>query len=657
MFAASPIPDWAAAFAPPPHLTVSEWADAHRILPEASAARGARWRTAAVPYMAGVMNVIHEPTIRKVAVMTASQVGKSEAINNVLGYCMQHDPCPMLLVHPTAMAAEAYSKERLSDMIRSTPALRGIVQEKRVMAADGRPESTLSLKMFPGGFLALGGSNTPNTFARWSVRLAIGDDVDRFPAVVGEEGDPGELLVNRTTTFHDRLAIFVSTPTLKGGRIDTLWSQSDQRRYHVACPGCGRVDWITWNDPTHFRVVFDEQDPQTARFECPDADHGGCGTPIWERDRQALVASGTWHATAEPTEPGLAGFHVPGMLSPWVTLSDLVEKFLTARSRGREHLKVFINTLLGEAWEDRTQRMEAHRLMAHVEDYGTLQDGAPVAVPAPAVALTAGVDVQQDGFLMLVCGWGPAAERWVVDWRMVPGDPKRAETRAALLEALAARYAHATGLLLPIHATCIDSGYATEAIYDFVLQYQARRIFATKGIAGRSGEPIVGKAAAKTWGRTVRPVRLFPVNVDDAKAGVLASLALPIPGPNSTHFPARVESVDAEFFAQLCAEHQETRYAKSGVATHQVWVQDREANHALDAMVLASAAVLLLRPNLRDMAARIAEAAARPAAAEVPRPPTPNPPLPRPDPGLSEQTGQRRVRRSSYLQRSRIDEW
>jgi phage terminase large subunit GpA-like protein len=510
--------------------------------------------------------------------------------------------------------------------------------------------------MFPGGFLALGGANTPNTFARWSVRLAIGDDVDRFPPVVGDEGDPGELLVNRTTTFHDRLAIFVSTPTLKGGRIDSLWSRSDQRRFHVTCPQCGRVDWITWNDPTHLRVVFDEQDPPTARIACPDEDHGGCGYQVREPARGALVASGEWRPTAEPQEPGLVAFHVPAMLSPWVSLPELVEKFLVARARGRESLKVFINTLLGEAWEDRTQRMEAHRLMAHVEDYGVLADGAPVAVPAPAVALTAGVDVQQDGFLLLVCGWGPASERWVVDWRTVPGDTKRAETRAALLEALGARYAHATGLLLPIHATCIDSGYATETIYDFVLQYQARRIFATKGFAGRSGEPIVGKAAAKTWGRTLRPVRLFPVNVDDAKAAILASLALPIPGPNSTHFPARVETVDAEFFAQLCAEHQETRYAKSGVATHQVWVQDREANHALDAMVLASAAVLLLRPNLRDMAARIAEAAAKPPA-DQPRTSAPAAPSRPIEPPAGGKNAQRRVRRSSYLERSGSEEW
>jgi phage terminase large subunit GpA-like protein len=64
-----------------------------------------------------MMNVIHEPRVRIAAIMACHQSGKSESINNIIGYCMEHDPCPMLLVHPTALVAEAYSKERLADMI------------------------------------------------------------------------------------------------------------------------------------------------------------------------------------------------------------------------------------------------------------------------------------------------------------------------------------------------------------------------------------------------------------------------------------------------------------------------------------------------------------------------------------------------------------
>lgn len=628
------------------------------------------------------MNVIHEPGVRKAALMKNHQSGGSEALNNIIGYCMQHDPCPMLVVHPTAASFEAYSKERLADMIHSTPALRQIVTDKRVPGLDGLPESTLSLKMFPAGFLAGGGANTPNTFARWSVRLAIADDFDRFPPTVGDEGDPGDLLVNRTTTYHDRLAIFVSTPTLKGGRIDSLLERSDQRRFFCLCPRCGRRDYIRWNDENHFRVVFDDRDPSTARIECPDVEHGGCGYQIREPERAAFTASGIdlghdgWDATAEAQEPGLVGWYNPFALSPWVSLQELVEKFLVARKSGREAFKTFVNTMLGEAWDDRTSRMEANALMVRVEDYGTLADGTAIEVPAPAAALTAGVDVQASGFLLSVYGWGPAGERWLVDHRTVPGDPRKGETHGALIEALSRHYQHASGLSLPIHSTCIDSGYASDDVYSFVLKYQARRIYATKGDAGKIGQPLIWQVAAPMHGQTttktrtaasrakkiIRPVALYHVNVDDGKSQVMASLSLAAPGPNFIHFPAGVESVDSEFFAQLCAEHKETRYNKGGVAVSTVWVQDREANHALDEAVLAMVALRILRPNMVDMAARIR--AVQTAEPSPPALPTPAPveqitpaadsvaaqpvapvpaPLPRPRPAA------RRMWRSAYL--------
>jgi phage terminase large subunit GpA-like protein len=619
MYGPSAIAEWSQPATPPPTLTVSEWADAHRRLPETSAARGGRWRTATAPYLAGIMNAALEPGVRKIAVMKSAQSGGSEAINNVVGYFIEHAPAPILLVHPTASAAEAYSKERLSDMIRTTPALRRVVQDKRISGADGRPESTLSLKMFPGGFLALGGANSPNTFARWSVRLAIGDDADRFPPIVGEEGDPADLLVNRTTTFWDGLTIFVSTPTLRGGRIHALYEASDRRKYFVRCPSCGRQDFITWNEPDHFRVAFDDGDASTVRLQCPEPEQGGCAVRITEASRPALIASGQWRPTATAQEPGLVGFHVPAMLSPWVALAELATKFVTARTRGRESLRVFINTALAEPWEDRTQRVEPHWLWSRRESYG-----AGVEVPAPACVITAAVDVQQNRVEVLVTAWGPAGERWVIDHGVIPGALLHSATQASLLQVLTGTYAHAAGVPLSIHATCIDSGYATDDVYAFVLAHQQHRIYATKGYAARTGEPIVGKPNDKRSGRN-RAVRVYPLNVDDGKAEVMSSLALVPPGPGTMHFPLHVDSVNEEFFAQLCAERRETRHSAAGVATHQVWVKERERNEALDLSVLCLAAFRLLSPRMDQWAEALRRLAAgeervTPAAAPA-RPP------------------------------------
>lgn len=625
------IAGWASAAAPPPRLTVSEWADAKRFLPETSSAKGARWRTSLTPYLRGIMDVVHEPGVRKVALRKCAQVGGSEALHNILGYFIEHDPCPMLLVHPTVDVAEEWSKERLADMLRTTPAIGSVIRQD---------ESTLAFKLFPGGYLALGGANTPNTFARRAARIGFGDDVSRWPPVVGEEGDPSDLLENRTTTFDDPLVFLVSTPTLKHDRIDTLYERSDRRRYMVTCPVCGHEDWITWSDKAHFRVGFDDRDPSTARLECPSEEFGGCGAHLDESDRRVMIADGTWQPTAEAQETGLVGFHLPAMVSTFISLSQLVSKWLNASAKGKESLRVFINTMLAEGWEDRGARMEAHTLMSRREDYG---EG--IEVPAGASLLTCGVDVQVDRFELQVVAWGMADERWVVDWRAIPGDPKQPETRASLLEALSRKYAHALGPLVPIRSTCIDSGYATEEVYDFVLAHQARRFYATKGFAGKSGEPIVGKPSEKRYGRASRPVRLYPINVDDAKSDVLASLAQPTSGPCAMHFSIRLDTINEEFFAQLCAEHRETRYNKSGIATHSVWVQDRERNEGFDTAVLALAARRLANPNIRQdletiAAAGRAENVTRVAASVV---------VPPAASATSRAPAGRRFARSSYL--------
>jgi phage terminase large subunit GpA-like protein len=267
------------------------------------------------------------------------------------------------MILPTASAAAAFSKERLADAIRTTPEVAGSVTDKRLTSADGRPESTLSLKMFPGGFLALGGGNSPNSYARWSVRLAIADDCDRIPRFIGAEGDATQLLTNRVTSFRDGCTMFVSTPVLAGGRIESLFLQGDQRRYFLPCLSCGRWDFTTWSDPGHWRVVFDERRPDTARLECP------CGHVVREPERMDLVRAGEWRPTTDPLAPGFVSFHVPAMLNPFVTLSGLVTKFLSAHMSGPLRLREFVTTQLAEGWKDPATAIDPSDLFHRAEDF------------------------------------------------------------------------------------------------------------------------------------------------------------------------------------------------------------------------------------------------------------------------------------------------
>jgi phage terminase large subunit GpA-like protein len=633
-------------WAPPPRLSVSEWAERYRRLPETSAAKGGPWRNETAPYLVEPMNMMRcsrddgNRDVRKVVWMKGAQSGGSSGVENVIGFHIEHDPCAILVVHPTFESAQEWSKERLDDMVRSTPALAERVRDRRTPRGGHDTGSTITHKTFPGGQLFTGGANTPNTFARRAARLVIADDYERFPVEVGEEGDPGDLLVPRTASFHDGLVVYVSTPALKGGRIDSLYRRSDQRRYHVACPACGHEDWITWRDQAHFRIVWQERDPRTARVECPE-----CHARHDETARRKMVAAGRWIATREAEEPGLIGYHMPAMISTLgiATLPWLVSSFLAANGKGRKALRVFINTFLAEGWEEEGSRIEASALLGRREVYAETVD-----VPAPASVLTAGVDVQVDRFQLQVIAWAPGLERYLVDWRAIPGDPKRAETQEALWEALRIRYRHASGHQLPILATCVDSGYATDEVYGFVLAHQASRVYATKGFAGHAGKPIVFKRGQSRPGKLLSP---YSINVDDGKDEIVAGLARPKPKdwkpgdpiPGFFHLPEAV--ADEAYLQEITAEHREVVTNKSGVAVKAVWVQDR-ANEALDTAVMCLAALHILAGT--NPAAYVRRQAERLAAEPVPDPAAPRV-APAALPAKPAAPPARRVARSGYL--------
>jgi phage terminase large subunit GpA-like protein len=327
------------------------------------------------------------------------------------------------------------------------------------------------------------------------------------------------------------------------------------------------------------------------------------------------------------------------MLSPWISLSELVAEFLSANAKGRESLRVFINTWLGEPWEERGARVEPHTLVSRCESYAGPK-GEPADVPAWASVLTAGVDVQADGFALQVQAWGPGQERAVVDWQeRIEGDPKIQETQDRLIQALEARYRHVTGHALPIAGTCLDTGFSASDMYDLVRRNQGRfRLWGCKGHGGRMAEPLVLSRQKKQSERPL-PIKLINVNADAAKDDVLRALSLVQPGPGYLHFP-QLAQIDEEFFAQLCAEHKETKYNKNGVGVGTIWVQDRPRNEGLDTAALALVAFRLLNlsnarlAQMRELLEKTPVDAGRQAppgsGGGSPRPAPAAPPPPRP---------------------------
>lgn len=564
--------------APPPNLKVSEWANQYRQLSSEASAEPGRWQTDRAPYQREIMDAMCDPLIEAVVVMSSAQIGKTEILNNVAGYHIHLDPAPILLLQPTLEMAEAWSKDRFAPMLRDTSVLRGLVRDPRARDSG----NTLLHKRFPGGHITMAGANSPASLASRPIRLVLCDEVDRYPVSAGAEGDPVSLARKRSTTFWNRKLLLTSTPTIKGAsRIEAAFEQSDQRRYHVACSHCGERQVLKWQqvkwqtDPE--KEGDEKHQPATAVYVC---EPNGC--ILTDSDKLEMLAGGVW--IAEAPFKGTAGFHINELYSPWVTFAQMVAEFLKAKKLP-ETLKTWVNTSLGETWEEAGETVDADILLQRKESWGA-------EAPEEVVVVTAGVDVQGDRVEIEVKGWGVGEESWSLDYKQFFGDPAQDAVWKELDTFLQRPIKSKTGLYLNIACTCIDSGgHHTQAVYEFCKTRAVRGVFAIKGM-NQPNKPLVGRPSRNNRHK----LRFYPLGVDTAKEVVYSRLRITEPGPGYYHFPAER---DREYFLQLTGEKQVTRFTKG--AARREWVKIRSRNEALDCNVYALAAVKLLSPDFEQL--------------------------------------------------------
>lgn len=567
---------------PPPDWTVSEWADrVRRLSPEAAAEPG-QWRTSRAEYQRGIMDAASDPKTEEVVIMSSAQVGKTEMVNNIVGYNIDFDPCPMMVLQPSLDMAEMWSKDRLDPMLRDTPQIGSKVNQK-----SRNKKNKILHKAFPGGHVTIVGANAPSGLRSRPIRLVLFDEVDAYPASAGNDGDPVNLAKKRTATFWNRKFVLVSTPTVKGhSRIEDAFELTDKRYYHIPCPHCGTFHKLQWAN-----VRWSDDDPESAVFACPHCD-GYYNTA----QKNAAVRKGKWIATA-PFK-GRAGFHLSELYSPWRRLPETVRDFLEAKG-SPEKMQVWVNTCLGESWEEGGKVLDENEMMNRRENY-------EAEVPARALFLTAGIDVQQDRFEVEVVGWGAGEESWSIDYHIIHGDPDIPEGSAGspwdgLTDYLRKEWEHESGINLAISHAFIDSGGSnTQAVYNYIKRHRGGRIFAIKGRGG-DGIPIVSAPTRKRSGKQKRPVDLYTLGVDNAKNVVTKRLEIESPGPGYCHFPA---GRDVSWFRGITAETMVTKYVK-GRPKREWKVIEGRRNEPLDCRVYAFAALYHASPQFDKLALRI----------------------------------------------------
>lgn len=147
---------------PPEDITVSEWADKYRVLDAKTSAMPGPWRTEHTPYLKGIMDEFNNYETEEIVYVKPTQVGGTECLQNMVGYIVQQDPAPTMIVYPTDTLAKSISENRLQPMFKAAPELRKRFDEN----------SQLQELQFDGMYLTLAGSNSPSSLASKAIRYA-----------------------------------------------------------------------------------------------------------------------------------------------------------------------------------------------------------------------------------------------------------------------------------------------------------------------------------------------------------------------------------------------------------------------------------------------------------------------------------------------------
>jgi len=574
-------------------LTVSAWADRHRWLRSGTNAPG-RWNTALTPYLREIMDALSEHSpVRAVVFKKSSGVGGSEVMMNWIGYVMHHlRNKDLLVVMPTLELRDRSLNPRMNKMLAETEALAGLVSTSR------RDKSNRADVVEYGAHARIirSGANSADSLRSDHIPYVITDEVSAFPWDIGGEGDPMTLIENRQRTFSRAKSYFVSTPTLAGRcRVSLLYSRSDQRRYFVPCPHCGtrqslefdrtekNAHGLKWRTtPTVDATTGEVLRAQvlSAWYVCKH-----CGGEIVESHKPEMLAQGAWIAAA-PHIKRMRGYHLNALYAPvglGLSWRDVAQKWLDCQGDTAE-MKAFVNTYLGETWEEAGDSIEAVALMSRLEDYDPNPDSH--STPLPWRLITAGVDVQKNRLEASIVGWGEKEEAWLLDHLILPGETSEADVWQDL--AVALRDAR-------VQLAVVDSGYNASAVYTFCSAH--RWAVPGKGVAG-SSRPLIEderRRAARLRRRVKRQHVVEPIGVDQGKALIYARLKQETAGPGYIHFP-RTPAFDDEYFAQLAAEKLVTRLRGSRPFTE--WVQIRARNESLDCLIYSLAAMRLSRVNL-----------------------------------------------------------
>ncbi|MFG1344374.1 terminase gpA endonuclease subunit [Xanthobacter autotrophicus DSM 431] len=547
-----------AALQPPPHIDLAAWVQDHVFLPASLAAHPGRMRL--WPHQVELARSIGDPDVERVTVLKAARTGFTSLLVAAMGSYTANDPCPVLVTVPVDDDARTLMVQAIEPTFQESPALRGALGE------DGRRQ-TLYARRFAGGSLTLVSARSPRNLRGRTARVYFADEVDGYEPT--QEGDALDLAMRRTQTFSNRKIVAGSTPTRAStSRISRLYAQSDRRVYECPCPSCGAFHELQWKDMT-----WTPGRPETAAWACPS-----CGVLATEQDKPAMVTAGRWRATA-PDVQGHHGYRLSALISllpnaAWAVLAAEYQEAV----KTPESLMAFVNTVVGQPWDDEGEVQSEAALMARAETFSL------DAIPEEVLYLTCGVDVQKDRLEACFLGHAPSGDIFALHHGVIWGDPERDGVWQDLDGLLRTRWRHPAGGLIGIDAAAVDAGDGNmmNRVAAFCAPRAGRRILPIKGAAGN--RPPIIRSKAKLPGNA-----LWIVGADTLKGMVFDRLAR----GTSIRFSRDLEP---HWFEQLCSERRVVRTVGGQPKSRFERIPGRRAE-ALDCVIYALAARHMLATN------------------------------------------------------------
>lgn len=536
-----------------PSLNLTQWANEYRVLSKESSAMFGRFE--ALSYQIEPMNTISDPEVREVVLMWGAQLGKSEILNNTIGYYVHQDPSPILFLLPSEDMAEDYSKRRLTPMFRDTKVLDELINDREA-------SNTILIKNFKGGNLALVGSNSPSKLASKPIKVLIVDEVDRCENT--KEGHSIDLAQKRTNTYYDRKIIKVSTPTIKGhSTIEREFEGSDKRYYFVPCPFCGFSQTLSFENIKWEQSEDGSHNLDSVGYACVE-----CGSLWSEREKNNAVTHGIWKATAPLSK--IAGFYLNALYSPFFTLKDIVKDFLESKDNIQK-FQVFTNTIKAESFEPPSVKFEENELYERRENYTS------TTLPDEVMFVTCGIDIQNNRIEMEFRGWGLGFESWGIEYLILQGDTKLPKVWDDCFIATRRMFSSVSGKRYYASIVVIDSGFETEKVYKLVSMGKGRFI-ATKG----ASEVEMKKDFINKPKKIKEKVWLYSVGTYRGKSEIFRLLQTKTYGAGYQHFN---QNYTLEYFRQLTSERLTKTKNDKGYIVYR-FSSDGRRNEALDISVL-----------------------------------------------------------------------